>query len=345
MNKIEAPRGSTFRRFLSAQLQAALRTDAAPDWLKAMVSDPDLFVAPRNGYLNVYYRGNSLVRLTASSDGQLVGEVHYKYLLRPELKNAYWKMTHEGTLSNGEASNLRLSDFFHDLNDLASLKRASKNFSGVEKSGVAKIVARNPNVIDLEVAFGTVPAGDEEEAQIPRMDLVTAQKYKDGLALVFYEAKDFSNPELRSSEQKDVPVVNQMRKYEKEIGERRDEIAHAYSAHCRYLLEMAQASSEAPDIDGGGSASARRHLLQFVVDHPEKLYVALQPRLLIFGFDQAQKTHAGWRSHLERLEGCLSKNRVIAMGDPAGIRLDAPLSPDADVWRYQSSGELTAPAS
>ncbi|MGF6599670.1 hypothetical protein P3T23_004398 [Paraburkholderia sp. GAS448] len=334
MNKIKAPKGSIFRRAMSPQLKAALTSDNVPAWWRAMVSDPELFVAPRDGYLNVYYKGNSLVRLIASSDGQLVGEVHYKYLLRPELANAYWKMTHDGKLGNGDVSNLRLSDFFHDLNDLASLKRASKNFSGVEKSGIAKILARNPNVIDLEVAFGTPPDGGEEKSKIPRIDLIAAHRHEDGVALAFYEAKDYGNVELRSSEPKDVPVLNQMRKYEEEISRRRVEIAEAYRNHCQDLLEILPVSNTSHK-GGGDSFSARRELLEFVAYHPEKLYIALQPRLLVFGFDQAQKTHAGWKIHLERLEGGLSESRVIAMGDPAGIRLDGHLPPGTEVWKYQ----------
>jgi hypothetical protein len=42
----------------------------------------------------------------------------------------------------------------------------------------------------------------------------------------------------------------------------------------------------------------------------------LQPRLLIFGFDQAQKSHAGWQIHRERLVNGLSEGSVLSMGDP-----------------------------
>jgi hypothetical protein len=332
MNKSD-PKDGTFRRALSPQLKAALTSGNVPAWWKAMVSDPELFIAPRDGYLNVYYRGNSLVRLSASAEGRLI----YKYLLRPELQNAYWKVDHDGKLPNKDASHLRLSDFFHDLNDLAALKRASKNFSGVEKAGIAKILARNPNVIDLEVAFGTPPAGDEERSKIPRIDLVAAHKHGDGVALAFYEAKDYSNAELRAIEPKDVPVLNQMRKYEEEISRRRVEIAEAYRKHCRYLLEIASPASKAPSEAGEDASLTRRKLLELVADHPEKLYVALQPRLLIFGFDQAQKAHAGWQNHLKRLASGLSESRVIAIGDAAGIRLDNSLPLTGEVWKYRAA--------
>jgi hypothetical protein len=334
MNKNEDPRDGTFRRALSPQLKAALTSNNVPAWWRAMISDPELFVAPRDGYLNVYYSGNSLVRLIASSDGQLVGEVHHKYLLRPELTSAYWKMTHDGKLTSGDVSNLRLSDFFHDLNDLAGLKRASKNFSGVEKGGIAKILARNSNVIDLEVAFGTPPANDGEKSKIPRIDLVAVQKHEDGVALVFYEAKDYGNDELRSSEPNDVPVLNQMRKYEDEISRRRVQIAEAYRNHCRDLLEIAIPASKATDNGGGDLSSTRRELLELVAYHPDKLYVALQPRLLIFGFDQAQKSHAGWQIHRERLVNGLSEGSVLSMGDPGNIRLDKSLPLGGNIWKY-----------
>jgi hypothetical protein len=343
MNSNEDKQGGIFRRYLSPQLSAALQSDTVPVWWTAMVSDPELFVAPRDGYLNVYFRGNSLVRLSTSSSGELVGEVHYKYLLRPELANAYWKMTHDGKLPDGDASNLRLSDFFHDLNDLAGLKRASKNFSGVEKAGIAKILARNPNVIDLEVAFGTPPAGDEERSKIPRIDLVAAHKHGDGVALAFYEAKDYSNAELRAIEPKDAPVLDQIRTYENAISERRAEIAEAYRKHCRYLLEIASPASKAADKGGGDASLTRRELLELVAYHPDKLYVALQPRLLVFGFDQAQKAHAGWQNHLKRLASGLSESRVIAVGNPAGIRLGHSLPLSGEVWKYQSAEDTALP--
>jgi hypothetical protein len=83
-------------RHLSEELLAALQPEVAPTWWMTMAADPELFIAPRDGYLNVYYRGNSLVRLTADAAGKLAGEVNYKYLLRPSLKDFLWKMTYDG---------------------------------------------------------------------------------------------------------------------------------------------------------------------------------------------------------------------------------------------------------
>ena len=66
----------------------------------------------------------------------------------------------------------------------------------------------------------------------------------------------------------------------------------------------------------------------------------MQPRLLVFGFDQAQKTHAGWKSHLERLESGLSASNVVAMGDPASICLDNTLPLGGEIWKYQPADDL-----
>jgi hypothetical protein len=140
-----------------------------------------------DGYLNVYYRGNSLVRLTADAAGKLAGEVNYKYLLRPSLKDFLWKMTYDGEIAHKAAAHAPVTDFFHDLNDLVGMKKASGLYVGVEKEGVAKIAANQNNVIDLEVAFSSGTDGNGS-TQLPRLDLVALHSHAGelGEVLVFY---------------------------------------------------------------------------------------------------------------------------------------------------------------
>ncbi|SOE81038.1 hypothetical protein SAMN05446927_4293 [Caballeronia arationis] len=338
-----------FDRFLSPALLAALQPQVAPKWWMAMAADEDLFIAPRDGYLNVYYRGNSLVKLTAASDGSLVGEVNYKYLLRPDLKDCLWRMTHDGQIVGDLAGQVPLSDFFHDLNDLEGLKKASKRFAGVEKEGVARIAARQSNVIDLEVAFGSGPVGNGK-AEIPRLDLVALHSYTNkkaqdvdfGQALVFYEAKHYSNPELRASGSTEAPVVAQMKKYAQALSDRRHQIVEAYRAQCEYILRTQYASDSAPKVGDMSKLGMRRRRLESIVKYPEKLYLALLPRLLIYGFDEAQKMSPGWMKHVQKLKDSLAENRVIARGDAAEIRLEGVLPLDGEVWKPSGSVEVSA---
>ena len=66
--------------------------DQSDSWWRALVDDDDLFLAVRDNYINVYYLGCSLLKLTwKPGSGDVVGETHYKYLLRPQL-NLYVKI-------------------------------------------------------------------------------------------------------------------------------------------------------------------------------------------------------------------------------------------------------------
>ena len=60
--------------------------EAASWWRQAGRLTQETFVAIRVYYLNVYYRGNSLLKLEPKlRDKSMVGQVHCKYLLRPNI--------------------------------------------------------------------------------------------------------------------------------------------------------------------------------------------------------------------------------------------------------------------
>lgn len=173
-------------------------------WWSRIVDDPEVFVAPRKKCVCVYYRGNCLLKL-AFADDHLIGKVHYKYLLNPDLKPAYWN-AENGQVQRIEGS---VDPFISDFSKLDLIKRASKPYAGEEKYGLSEIIAANPNIIDVEIAFGDsgdladeddepVPAIDELKGpRNPRIDFVAVQDGGDAPKLVFFEAKHFSNRELR----------------------------------------------------------------------------------------------------------------------------------------------------
>lgn len=51
-----------------------------PVWWRTMLSDKDLYVNVRkDNRINVYYRGASVLELSASKSGEIKGRIHRKY--------------------------------------------------------------------------------------------------------------------------------------------------------------------------------------------------------------------------------------------------------------------------
>ncbi len=77
----------TFDRGLDDEFVECLNMEYAKGgWWRAFVDDPKLFVAIRDNRLNVYYRGCSLPQIRCEA-GAVVGQTHYKFVLRPSVDN------------------------------------------------------------------------------------------------------------------------------------------------------------------------------------------------------------------------------------------------------------------
>jgi hypothetical protein len=98
-------------------------------WWRAIVSDTDLFIAIREDYLNVYHNGASLLKLTFMGD-RLVGETHYKYLLRADVAKPYIPVD-GGMVKLPDAAAL----FHADLSNLGALKRAPPPMWATKRPG------------------------------------------------------------------------------------------------------------------------------------------------------------------------------------------------------------------
>ena len=171
-------------------------------WWRDILKDPQLHIGIRNNYLDVYYRGNSLFLIKYSSKG-LLGQTHYKYLIHPEMK------IKPIIFSNGTIGNLE-NVFINSLDEknIGLMKRASNVYAGEEKKGIQWILNSNPNIIDMEIALTQEAEKLEaegieemEEGKGPaaqRIDFAALQKTSNGVELVFFEAKLFSNKELRA---------------------------------------------------------------------------------------------------------------------------------------------------
>ena len=265
---------------------------------RRFVDDPDLFLAIRDNYINFYYLGNSLLRLEWKSASKcIVGQIHYKYLLKPNLEGREY-----AEIKNGETRLPKPPDelFSKTIEDLDALKRASGVYSGDEKTGVHQIAMKNPLVLDLEIAFGG-------GGSAPRIDLAAIQVTNDAATLVFYEAKHFSNSELRA--QDEPKVLQQLATYSKLLEVNREAIEKSYKTVCNNLCNLAGVNDQRPE---------RNRMLQGLGDGFQ-LCIDPEPRLLVFGFDSDQKNGKVWRKHRDKLR---DHRKLKCWGNAENVRLD-----------------------
>ena len=229
---------------LPDDLVDALRDAYQKDgWWTHIVNDPEVFVAPRKICVCAYYRGNCLLRLEYH-DNHFIGRVHYKYLLNPNFKPTYWNV------EDGQVRRLDHADLFmSNFSDLELVKRASTPYVIQEKDGVSEIIAANPNIIDVEVAFGdSVGSADENDETAPRVngpnvprnpriDFVAVQDGRNAPKLVFFEAKHFLNQELRARDNEKPQVVKQIEAYADVLEKHTENILEAYRRHSVDMLK------------------------------------------------------------------------------------------------------------
>ena len=294
---------STFSRGLDDAFIDALNEEYDKfGWWCRLVDDPDVFIAIRDNYVNAYYRGCSLAKLSwQAQDKAIVGAVHYKYLLHPSAPNEYVEVVDGKAKLPGDMSTW----FLRDLSDVGSLKKAVLPYSGAEKTGVHDILKANANIVDVEVAFGK----DEHEAGAPRLDFAALRKHERRTKLTFFEAKHFDNKALRAQHGKP-DVIQQMDTYSRKLQENCDAVRCGYQRVCHDLLSLS-----------GVARQYKQHhnMLRYVVDGLP-LEVDIEPVLVVFGFDADQKDGRVWRPHREKLEQELGGSRVSFKGDSRELK-------------------------
>jgi hypothetical protein len=120
---------------------------------------------------------------------------------------------------------------------LARLKKAASLYSGREKEGVHEIATSNLSAVDVEIAINAISLAHVEK-NLPRMDLASLERGKDGVDLVFWEAKTFDNPELESDK-----IVDQIRAYRAVVDADQADIAESYAWIAKNLSDMAKWSN------------------------------------------------------------------------------------------------------
>ncbi len=300
-----------FKRGLSADLVESLNEEyERGGWWKALADDPQLFIAVRDDYLNVYWKGNSLLRLFLQN-GRLVGEVHYKYMLRPEVDgNPYLKIEGGKVQSANPAA-----WFLSDISSVASLKRAADVYAGEEKAGVHKIVMSNHNIIDVEIAFGT--ENEQSGAKVAqRIDFAALRLESHGPELKFYEAKRFNNPELRADGEHAPSVIGQLKKYKDFLRSCESELITSYRKVCGNLVSLSGIKEKFASMDS---------LLTAIANGERALSINPDVRLAVFGYNRDQGNGDGWKPHRAKLETCLESlcpqagALLLMKGEPKGF--------------------------
>jgi hypothetical protein len=304
---------SYFDRALDPDFVALLAAEAKkPGWWADVLADPKLFVALRGKSLNVYWRGQSLFYVEATSSGLKV-TTHEKYLVDPALAS-------QVPLVGGSfdvAGILKKGGFigrYVDATTLAKMKSAAGLFSGLEKTGCHEIAVRNPTVIDCEIAFPGVvsPSEDTVKKSAPRVDLASLEPDGKDARLVFWEAKHYSNPGLRADDGLP-PVCRQVATYHDYLSANRETIVESYANVAANLVSI----SAMRPVRTGRPLSP---LVSEVATRERRLTLGAEPKvgLIIFGFDAGQRDHPGWKKHREKLNAI---PHVLAVGDATGVRI------------------------
>ncbi len=278
-----------------------------------------LFLAIRNGYLNAYVEGQSVLKVgfePRTSSNTLIGKIHHKYVV------------------DGADGQVYLEFDGSKVGDIPYLGRSSldewagraKRYATLEKQGVAAIAGRNAHVIDVEMALPANKAvGADKRPSAPRMDIVALETDGDCIKIVFYEAKLFGNPELRADNLKP-RVLCQLQRYEDWFNgdHREEEVLNAYRRACKTLIRLNATRSEA----------TRRPVHPLIVEAAKEksdLRVDRKPRLIIFGYKPEQRD-AYWERHEGALRSAgIDGRRLIMKPHAEDVELlDATTSEDQD---------------
>ena len=244
-------------------------------WYK-MVNDKELFIAIRKEYLNVYFMGQSVCRLEYKN--AVIGRTHKKYL---GVQKAGYFDSENGVISSPESKIKSLSEF----RIIKETIQEDKHIGKEKGESYTEILDSKKCIIDVEVALVNAKAPSiqrKSKYKVSSIDYVSLENNEQNeLRLVFYEAKHFTNPEIRST--KKPKVFGQILRYKKALKLHEKEIQDSYSVvieNLRDLNILAQRNSLFNSLTS----------MIFPID--------FEPILIVFGVGNVKKPNI----HLDKLE-------------------------------------------
>jgi hypothetical protein len=290
---------STFRRGLSPdafRALAAMAEDPSDNWWKdllalwspsgASAGSRPLRLAVRDGYLNLYLRGQSIAKVGFNRRAGPFAEVHVKYAFADAREQTYARLSGVGFA----ARKVGREGSYAGLSTLLEWMGRASRWETPEKVQVERFTADNPRIIDLEMGL---PAHAERATPL-RIDAVALEPTLAGAQVVFWEAKRVTDGRVRSQSERP-EVVDQVGAYTRYLSDDGHEAAvvAAYRETCRSLLEFAS-------MAGPSCVRSLDPLIRGVAEGCVDLTVDRTPRLVIFGTD-AELRHPAWRAHQAKL--------------------------------------------
>lgn len=264
------------RRYLNEDLVRSLNEQAKDQssWWYKLITDPKVFIALRDGYLNAYVNGGSVARI-GYWRRQLTCKVHLEYLTLPVSGTPYVDLAATGNTAGPRSL---IADLESYAKEFRRIKTRTGLFIDAERQDENTIASGLPCVIDMELAYkraATMEPVDENPELVPegrrskggRIDLVVA--LEDG-RLVFAEIKLWSNNELRADGTPE--ICKQLGDYHKWIKNEEDSVIDAYSNAIEILDKL----------DG-------RFFNKRKLPRPTSLKVDPIPRLIVLGYDTSKE--------------------------------------------------------
>jgi len=213
-----------------------------PVWWNLLCEDKELYIDIRkDNYLNVYYFGGSVAKITYKDD--FVAETHQKYLGDDKPRGKTKKDKDKFVYDKIDLDNFKAEKLTKIKNYIKSdyLKHID-NESPAEKWIQGKIICENPNYIDSELQFNK----DKNIGKL-RIDLIELSK---GI-LTFVELKGISDSRLRNDKERNrkIPeIICQMKKYRLFIEKYEADIKEYYKRLIKIKQDLAIISLDTSDL-------------------------------------------------------------------------------------------------
>ena len=230
-------------------------------WWRKIADDKDIFILIRNNELRVQANGGLLLQINQDLQSNIVCKIHEDFLSLRSEKNPYVVLeeTSCGPIQRVEGLNGFAKHY-------SKIKRRINIFTGKERQAVQYIANNVPQIIDIEIGFEGELKQNARKKSVPRIDMAAIT---DKGILVFFEAKLFSNSEIRSK--KTPKVVSQLGKYKKILSQKGNEIITAYQEQLNIYTQLE-----------GEFFENRSQKISKLSIHPH-------PRLIITDFDASQR--------------------------------------------------------
>jgi hypothetical protein len=231
---------SIFQRGLGKPLLETLRGEALfKGKLREDIDNGHVFFAVRNGYGSFYYKGRSLFKYTNQGFS-----THQKFGFIPDTEEMQDDYIREGQLAG-------LSPIRSFADAYVGIKKRAARYSEAEARGVSELFKFAPRknhsneryfLVDIRIAFPKY-IGAVGKRTFDRVDILLYDNTES--RLLFCQAKRFVDPGIWAKGGEPA-VIEQLERYDRQIGENRDDILGQYKVAFAEYNELVGTQVNAP---------------------------------------------------------------------------------------------------